>query len=179
MHRIENHLDQPTPATPLSYLYRGGVEHDANRSAKRPGRKGVCELRTDDARVTCRNLSAMNLPPCTGECFGHTVGAGNLAPDHADLSSANLLLSPVNVRDLLAEIEAISLQSVGFLRLRDSGKCVLGGIGVIDALDLDQAGLGVGGPSATLVAEVATPIHILSVHLVRQRSECIADMSSC
>ena len=59
-------------------------------------------------------LSAMNLPPCTGECFGHTVGTGDLAPDHTDLSTANLLLSPVNVRDLLAEIEAIFLRQWGF-----------------------------------------------------------------
>ncbi len=59
---------------------------------------------------------------------------------------------------------------MGFLRLTDNGKCVLGGIGVIDALDLDQAGLGVGGPSATLVAEVATPKQILSVDLVRKEA---------
>jgi len=65
------------------------------------------------------------------------VRAGDLAPDHADLGAADLLLSPVHVRDLLSEVEG-------------------GGVGVIDTLDLDQAGLGVAGPSATLVADVAT-----------------------
>lgn len=34
---------------------------------------------------------------------------------------------------------------------------VLGSSGVINALDLDQAGLGVRVPAATLVAQVATP----------------------
>lgn len=35
---------------------------------------------------------------------------------------------------------------------------LLGSIGVINTLDLDQAGLGVGGAAATLVGEVATPV---------------------
>jgi hypothetical protein len=34
---------------------------------------------------------------------------------------------------------------------------VLGSSGVIDALDLDQAGLGVGVVATTLIAQVATP----------------------
>lgn len=33
---------------------------------------------------------------------------GDLAPDHADLGSADLLLALVDERDLLAEVEAIS-----------------------------------------------------------------------
>ena len=35
-----------------------------------------------------------------------TVRAGNLAPDHADLGSADLLLAPVDIGDLLAKVEA-------------------------------------------------------------------------
>lgn len=34
------------------------------------------------------------------------MGPGDLAPDHADLRSPDLLLSPVDVGDLLAEVEA-------------------------------------------------------------------------
>ena len=39
--------------------------------------------------------------------WSHTVGTGDPAPDHTDLRSANLLLCPVNVRDLLAKVEAV------------------------------------------------------------------------
>lgn len=35
--------------------------------------------------------------------------SGNLAPDHADLGAADLLLASVDVGDLLASIEAIAL----------------------------------------------------------------------
>jgi hypothetical protein len=35
------------------------------------------------------------------------VWSGNLAPDHADLGAADLLLASVDVGDLLASIEAI------------------------------------------------------------------------
>lgn len=66
-----------------------------------------------------------------------TVRTGNLAPDDADLGAADLLLGLVDVGDLLAEVE-------------------VGGSGVINTLDLDQAGLGVDGVSATLVAQVTT-----------------------
>lgn len=58
---------------------------------------------------------------------------GDLAPDHADLGSSDLLLALVDICDLLAKVE-------------------VGGVGVVNTLDLDQARLGVGGVSATLVA---------------------------
>lgn len=64
----------------------------------------------------------------------------HLAPDNADLGSANLLLAPVDICDLLAKVE-------------------VGSSGIIDTLDLDEAGPGVGVPAATLVAQVAT-LHI-------------------
>lgn len=35
-----------------------------------------------------------------------TVGTGDLAPDHADLGAADLLLGLVDVGNLLAEVEA-------------------------------------------------------------------------
>ena len=39
--------------------------------------------------------------------------AGNLAPDDAELGSANLLLGLVDVGDLLAKVEAVSSVSSG------------------------------------------------------------------
>ncbi len=35
------------------------------------------------------------------------MGSGNLAPDHADLGAADLLLATVDEGDLLAEVEAV------------------------------------------------------------------------
>jgi hypothetical protein len=50
--------------------------------------------------------------------MNRTVGAGNLAPDHPDLGSANLLLGLVDICDLLAEVEAMLSQLPGsFLHL--------------------------------------------------------------
>lgn len=37
---------------------------------------------------------------------------GDLAPDDADLGAADLLLAPVDVRDLLAKVEAVSQVNV-------------------------------------------------------------------
>lgn len=34
------------------------------------------------------------------------MGSGDLAPDHADLGASDLLLALVDIRDLLAEVEA-------------------------------------------------------------------------
>ena len=36
----------------------------------------------------------------------HTVSSGDLAPDHSDLGSSDLLLTPVDVGDLLSKVEA-------------------------------------------------------------------------
>jgi hypothetical protein len=69
---------------------------------------------------------------------GVAVRPGDLAPDHTDLGATDLLLSPVDIGDLLAEVE-------------------VGSRSVINALDLDEAGLGVRGVTTTLVAQVATP----------------------
>lgn len=49
----------------------------------------------------------------------HTVRTGNLAPDHADLGTADLLLALVHKGDLLAEVEAeIIVSSASSLRNR-------------------------------------------------------------
>lgn len=71
------------------------------------------------------------------------MGSSDLAPDHSDLGAADLLLRLVDVRDLLAKVE-------------------VGSAGVIDALDLDQTRLGVGGVLVPLVAEV-TSLDVKSV----------------
>ncbi len=53
------------------------------------------------------SAKAQSISVCL-ESHEHTVRAGDLAPDHTDLGPANLLLSPVDVRDLLAKVEAYS-----------------------------------------------------------------------
>jgi hypothetical protein len=68
----------------------------------------------------------------------HTVRAGDLAPDHPDVGAADLTLGTVNESDLLAKVEA-------------------GGLGVVNALNLHQGGVGVGGVLGALVAQVASP----------------------
>lgn len=62
---------------------------------------------------------------------------GDLAPDHADLGSADLLLAPVDEGNLLAKVE-------------------VGGGGVVNALNLDQAGARVGDMARALVAQVTS-----------------------
>lgn len=61
----------------------------------------------------------------------------NLAPDYPDLGTTLLLLCFVDIGDLLAKVEVRR-------------------IGIINALDLDQARLGGSVPSTTLIAQVAT-----------------------
>ena len=41
----------------------------------------------------------------------HTVRASDLAPDHADLGAADLLLALVDKGDLLAKVEAVDIVS--------------------------------------------------------------------
>lgn len=86
-----------------------------------------------------------------------TVGAGDLAPDDAELGSANLLLGLVDVGDLLAKVEAVSSVSAGS-RVDARQRDILGSVGVVNTLDLDQAGLGVRRVAVTLVGKVTTPV---------------------
>lgn len=102
---------------PEAILYRRGVQHDANGSTERLSGKGRSELGSDNARVAVRS--------------------GNLAPDHSDLGSPDLLLAPVDVGDLLAQIE-------------------VGSVAAVDTLNLEEAGLGVGDVARALVAQVAS-----------------------
>lgn len=62
---------------------------------------------------------------------------GDLAPDDADLGAADLLLATVDESDLLAEVE-------------------VGGVSVVNTLDLDQAGSRAGGVTRALVAQVTS-----------------------
>jgi hypothetical protein len=72
------------------------------------------------------------------------MGAGNLAPHDSDLGAADLLGGAVDEGDLLAAVEG-------------------GGLGVVDTLNLDQAGVGVGVALASLVAEMTSPVQGRSV----------------
>lgn len=83
--------------------------------------------------------------------------SGDLAPDNADLGSTDLLLAPVDVGDLLAQVEAIALVNIPSLHTVPMIHDVLGSLGVINTLDLDQAGTGMGVAATTLIAQVATP----------------------
>jgi len=115
---------QPNENRPLyqlhpeaSHLYRGGVQHDTNRSTERLSGEGRSELGADNARVA--------------------MWPGDLAPDDADLGSTDLLLAAVDKGDLLAQVE-------------------VGSRGVINTLDLDQAGARAGDMARALVAQVTS-----------------------
>lgn len=71
--------------------------------------------------------------------------ASDLAPDNPNLSAADLLLTLVDVCDALAKVEAFKTLDFFFSyeRFVDISRNLLGGLGVIDTLDLDQARLGV------------------------------------
>lgn len=75
------------------------------------------------------------------------MGAGDLAPDDSDLAAADLLGCAVDEGDLLAAVEA-------------------GGLGVVDTLNLDQRGVGVGAALASLVAEVTSPVRWRSITIL-------------
>lgn len=62
---------------------------------------------------------------------------GDLAPDHADLGAADLPRCAVDIGDLLAQVE-------------------VGSVGVINALNLDEAGAGVSDVARALVAQVTS-----------------------
>lgn len=84
-------------------LYRRGVQHNANGSTERLSGEGRRKLGPDNARVTCSRKSA-RLPKYKE--IEITMRSGNLAPDHSDLGTPDLLLAPVDVGNLLAKIEA-------------------------------------------------------------------------
>lgn len=68
--------------------------------------RGVVNLARTTPELPIKPVSIPIRCPCRirGIC---TVRPGDLAPDDPDLGTADLLLRPVNVCDLLAEVEAI------------------------------------------------------------------------
>lgn len=145
------------------FLYRRRVQHDTNGSTERLGGKGGGELGADDAGVSCRDtLDDCSCRRSPGRVL-ITVWSGDLAPDHADLGAADLLLAPVDESNLLAEIEAITNVSIQTDWEHSSHVDVLGGVGVINTLNLDQAGSRAGGVTRALVAQVTSPKPISSV----------------
>lgn len=79
---------------------------------------------------------------------------GDLAPDDSDLRSSNFSLAPVNICDALAKVESRSLL-------------------VIDTLDLDERGVGVGVALSALVRKVLAPMRLQSaLNLCRYPSCC-------
>lgn len=91
---------------------------------------------------------------------------GNLAPDHADLGATDLLLRPVDVGNLLASVEATQMLVTLWhrTRVRERKSNIPSGAGVIDSLNLDQTGAGLGGVTRALVAQVASPITMWSAN---------------
>lgn len=91
----------------------------------------------------------------------------NLAPDHSYLGSPDLLLSSVDVRDLLAEVEANALLVLWpYSVLRYRSRCSLC---VVNTLNLDQASAGVRCSLRPLVAKVLAPF-AQSVHMSKKGS---------
>lgn len=64
---------------------------------------------------------------------------GDLAPDDADLGATDLLLATVDVGNALAVVEG-------------------GGLGVVNALDLDEGGVGPQGVLGALERDVLAPV---------------------
>ena len=89
-------------------------------------------------------MCSLSLSAVQGIC---TVSAGDLAPHDSDLGAADFLGGAVDEGDLLSEVEA-------------------GGLGVVDTLNLDQAGVGVGVALASLVAEVTSPVRKRLIHVL-------------
>lgn len=142
--------ESPTKkTTQRSRLDVGGVEHDADGSAEGLGGEVVAELGAHNTGVAWEVLvwgsSCVRVAdPAAARSFGfwafpeRTVGAGDLAPDHANVGAADLTLSAVDESDLLAKVE-------------------VGGLGVINTLNLDQA-----------VFQISDSVHIESFTLCAQ-----------
>ena len=106
-------------------------------------------------------------PPSSVWCVQErTVRPGDLAPDDTDLGAANLLGCAVDESDLLAEVEAVHSPSAAFSCTRSVIQPSPGGLGVLNTLNLDQAGTGVGVALSALVAEVASPVEWISISVL-------------
>jgi len=145
----------------MGHLDVGGVEHDADGSAEGLGGEVVAELSTDNAGVSCRTgsvaesfcafrfacRSCLNAHREISRSISHTVWPGDLAPDNPDVGTPNLTLGPVDESNLLAEVEAVEKKKRHVLAARSPSKYripyhpgfhSLGGLGVVNTVDLDQ-----------------------------------------
>ena len=88
--------------------------------------------------------------------------SGNLAPNDSDLRSSDFLRRTVNESNLLSEVEAASMLVLPICLPFDVH--ILGCVGIINTLNLDQAGAWSGISLATGIAQVTAP-SILSAHI--------------
>lgn len=101
-----------------------------------------CALTTPELPAKL-SVSLCSLSLCLPSSFSfrreyRTVRPSDLAPDDTNLGASDLLLAAVDVCDALAQVE----------------RC---GLGVLDTLDLDERGVGVGVTLAALVGKVLAP----------------------
>lgn len=87
----------------------------ARTTPELPGNSQIQEI-----RVRGFSQRTIRIWPWNCLLYSRTVRPGDLAPDHPNVGAADLTLSTVNESDLLAEVE-------------------LGGLSVINTLNLDQA----------------------------------------
>lgn len=93
-------------------LYGRWVQHNSDRCAEGLGRKVVSELSANHAGVSCKLSAAACTFRVSEPLSRHTVWSGDLAPDHPDLGSPDLLRCAVNECDLLSEVEAMDCQRI-------------------------------------------------------------------
>lgn len=117
----------------------------------------MAELSADNTGVTC-TLLVLPVISFSSASYGarHTVRPSNLAPDHPDVGAPNLTLCPVDESNLLAQVEAIHRLAICSLR-KSPPRYSLGGISVVNTVDLDQTCVRVDLVLRALVAQVTTP----------------------
>ena len=98
-----------------------------------------CARTNPELPVIIHNQYAVpSLPLLRPGCI-HTVCSCDLAPDDSDLGSSDFLLAAVDVCDALAQVEGC-------------------GLGVVDALNLDERCVWVGVALSSLVRKVLSPV---------------------
>lgn len=123
--------------------------------------------------ISNAHISSSNPSNAAGSGKVRTVRAGDGAPDGPDLRATDVLVGAVDEGDLLATVEArkkkhrlskfVLLESfltTGSIRSARVGEGidVLGLLGGLDALQLEDAGVGVGVALATDVAHMLAPV---------------------
>lgn len=117
----------------------------------------MAELSADNTGVTC-TLLVLPFTSFPSASYGarHTVRPSNLAPDHPDVGTPDLTLCPVDKSNLLAQVEAIHRLAICPLR-KSPPRYSLGGVSVVNTVDLDQTCVRVDLVLRALVAQVTTP----------------------